>query len=306
MSFSYIDIHAHLNFAAFEDDRDEVITRTLEGGVAMINVGTHYSTSKKAVELAEKYEKGVYAIVGLHPVHTGKSFHDIQEVGEGGQEFTSKGEEFDTERFRTLLANPKVVGIGECGLDYYRIEDDKSRSTQEKAFRSQIELAISVKKPLMLHLRNGSGRSAYTDAFSILNSYAEIRNSSVRGNLHFFAGSIDEAQPFLDRGFTFSFTGVITFPPRSRLDSAKRGVGSSGEAGAKEYAELVRYLPLDRILSETDSPYVAPVPYRGTRNEPRYVEEVVKAVAFIKNERLETVRERIKKNAEELFTISLH
>ncbi|OHA20532.1 MAG: hypothetical protein A2849_00660 [Candidatus Taylorbacteria bacterium RIFCSPHIGHO2_01_FULL_51_15] len=285
MSFRYIDIHSHVNFTAFDADREEVLKRALDAGVAVINVGTQQLTSRRAIELAEQYEKGVYAIVGLHPVHTSKSFHDEKELGEGGKEFTSRSEAFEVTHYRDLAEHPKVVGIGECGLDYYRIESEALRIKQEEAFRAQIELAISVQKPLMLHLRNGSGRSAYKDAFSILNSYFSIHNSSLKGNLHFFAGSIEEATPFLDLGYTFSFTGVITF--------------------AKEYQEVIRYLPLTSILSETDAPYVAPAPYRGTRNEPLHVREVVKAIANIRGEEEETVRVQLLQNAEQLFNIKL-
>ena len=283
--FRYIDIHSHLNFAAFDTDREEVIKRALDAKVAMINVGTQKDTSKKAVELAEKYENGVYAIVGVHPIHTSKSFHDVQELGDGGKEFTSRGEAFDISYYKTLAQNPKVVGIGECGLDCYRESQDSGFKIQERVFRQQIELATEVGKPLMLHLRNGSGRSAYNDAFRILESCFLNRESSAGGNLHFFAGSIEEAKPFLDAGFSFSFTGVITF--------------------THDYNEMIRYLPLDAILSETDSPYVAPVPYRGKRNEPLYVKEVVKAIARIRGEDEEKVRVQILKNAEQLFGISL-
>ena len=283
--FRYIDIHSHLNFAAFDTDREEVIKRALDAKVAMINVGTQKDTSKKAVELAEKYENGVYAIVGVHPIHTSKSFHDVQELGDGGKEFTSRGEAFDISYYKTLAQNPKVVGIGECGLDCYRESQDSGFKIQERVFRQQIELATEVGKPLMLHLRNGSGRSAYNDAFRILESCFLNRESSAGGNLHFFAGSIEEAKPFLDAGFSFSFTGVITF--------------------THDYNEVIRYLPLDAILSETDSPYVAPVPYRGKRNEPLYVKEVVKAIARIRGEDEEKVRVQILKNAEQLFGISL-
>ena len=283
--FRYIDIHSHLNFAAFDTDREEVIKRALDAKVAMINVGTQKDTSKKAVELAEKYENGVYAIVGVHPIHTSKSFHDVQELGDGGKEFTSRGEAFDISYYKTLAQNPKVVGIGECGLDCYRESQDSGFKIQERVFRQQIELATEVGKPLMLHLRNGSGRSAYNDAFRLLESCFLHRESSAGGNLHFFAGSIEEAKPFLDAGFSFSFTGVITF--------------------THDYNEVIRYLPLDAILSETDSPYVAPVPYRGKRNEPLYVKEVVKAIARIRGEDEEKVRVQILKNAEQLFGISL-
>lgn len=287
MRFSHIDIHSHTNFTAFDADRDEVIKRALDAGVAVINVGTQRDISRKAIEIAEKYSKGVYAIVGVHPIHTSKSFHDAQELGEGGKEFTSRGESFSITIYRNWASNPRVVGIGECGLDYYRENQDAGFKIQEKVFRQQIELAIEVKKPLMLHLRNGSGRSAYRDAFSILKSYIinHTSGSALRGNLHFFAGSVGEAKPFLDAGFSFSFTGVISF--------------------AHDYDEIVRYLPLDRILSETDSPYVAPAPHRGKRNEPAYVVEVVKAIARIRSEDEERVRMHILKNAERLFDISL-
>ncbi len=283
--FKYIDIHSHLNFAAFDADRDEAIKRALDAGVALITVGTQRDTSKKAVEMAEQYEKGVYAIIGLHPVHTSKSFHDEKELGEGGKEFTSRGESYDAAYYEQLARHPKVVGIGECGLDYYRENEDAGFKIQEQAFRNQIELAIGAKKPLMLHIRNGSGRSAYLDAYHILKSYFIHHESPVRANLHFFAGTAEEAKPFLDAGYTFSFTGVITF--------------------TRDYHRVIEYLPLDRILSETDAPYVTPTPHRGKRNEPLYVQEVVRRIAEIKKVPLEAVQEAIIQNAERLFGISL-
>lgn len=282
MSFSYIDAHTHLNFAAFDADREATIKRALDANVAMINVGTEQGTSKKAVELAEQYEKGVFAIIGLHPVHTCASFHDEKEIGEGGKEFTSRGEVFDYAYYKQLAMHPKVVAIGECGLDYYRTEHEgwnMEQKKQEEVFRKHIELAKETGKPLMLHVRNGSGRSAYRDALGML------RGQGVQGDFHFFAGSWDEAKEVLDAGFSISFTGVITF--------------------THDYDEVVKNVPLDRILSETDSPYVAPAPYRGKRNEPLYVREVVKAIARIRGEDEEKVRAQIILNAERLFGISL-
>ena len=276
MNYRYIDIHTHTNFAAFEKDREDVIKRAQEAGVALINVGTQKDTSQKAVEIAEKYENGVYATVGLHPIHTAKSFHNEEEIGEGGKEFTSHEEQFDYDFYKQLALHPKAVAIGECGLDYYRGTGNVlSIKVQEEIFRKQIELAIEVKKPLMLHIR-----SAYTDAFKILKTY-----TGVKGNLHFFTGTPEEAKPFLDLGFSFSFTGVISF--------------------THDYDEVVRYLPLGRIMSETDAPFVAPVPYRGKRNEPAYVVEVVKKITEIRNEDFETVRAQLLKNAEQFFGISL-
>jgi TatD DNase family protein len=148
----YFDAHTHVNFVAYDGDREETIQRSEEHGVGMNVVGTQYDTSKSAVELAEKYEH-VYATIGLHPIHTSKSYHDEQELGEGGKEFTSRGEQFDISNYEKLAHSKKVVAIGECGLDYYRV-DKKTKDVQVKAFVEQIELANRLQKPLMLHIRN--------------------------------------------------------------------------------------------------------------------------------------------------------
>lgn len=273
----YIDCHAHINFAAYDTDREEVIARVKEAGVIGVNVGTKLSTSEEAVHLAEAHEH-LYAIIGVHPVHTSACHHDEAELGSGGKPFTSKGEEFDMEKMRTLAKHPKVLAIGECGLDYYHANKEnfaEVKKTQEKIFREHIQLALEVGKPLMIHCRN-----AYMDAVAILKEYPGIR-----GNFHFFAGTLEELSVILDLGFFVSYTGVITF--------------------AKEYAPLVKATPLDRILSETDCPYVTPVPFRGKRNEPIHVREVVKKMASIRGEDEETLRAQILKNAETFFKITL-
>jgi TatD DNase family protein len=286
MTPKYIDIHSHINFKAFDEDRDEVIRRALANDTWVINVGTQADTSKKAVEIANQYQDGVYAIIGLHPIHTGASYHDEKELGEGGKEFTSRGEIFDKESYRELLKDKKVVGIGECGLDYYRCTPE-SMSKQKEDFIGQIELANEFGKPLMLHIRNNEKKeliegevgtpNAYIDALSLLKEH-----SKVKGNVHFFAGSWEIAKAYIDFGFTLSFTGVITF--------------------TKDYDEVIKNTPLDMIMSETDSPYVAPVPYRGKRNEPSYVREVVKRIAEIKGLKEEQVAEAIMANAKRVFT----
>ncbi|MBU6232477.1 TatD family hydrolase [Patescibacteria group bacterium] len=276
MKPKYIDIHGHVNFAAYDADREEVIKRAQEAGVAMITVGTQLDTSRAALELARAHE-GMYAAVGLHPIHTGKSHHDVQELGEGGKEFTSRGEAADLDAYKPLAMDPKTVAIGECGLDYYRL-DPGSASRQVAEFEKMIDLANDVDKPLMLHIRNGSGRSAYKDAFEIIRSRAKVR-----GNLHFFAGSIEEAQPYLDLGFTFSFTGVVTF--------------------THDYDEIVGYLPVDRIMSETDCPFVSPAPFRGKRNEPRNVIETVKALAKLKGVSEGDMAENISRTSASMFRI---
>lgn len=275
----YIDAHAHMNFAAYDKDRDEVITRTLESGTWMINVGTKKETSQKVVDLAEQYDEGVYGIVGLHPIHTNKSFHDKEELGEEGSAFTSKGEDFDYDFYKTLTTHPKVVGIGECGLDYFRNGDEEDFvERQKKAFESQVELAIETDLPLMIHCRE-----AYDDVLDILEIYKKEAGGKLRGDFHFFAGDTSIAKRILDLDFTLSFTGVITF--------------------AKEYEELVKFTPIDRILSETDCPYVTPVPHRGERNEPAYVSEVVKKIAEIKAMDVEKTGEQLVKNCRNMFSL---
>ena len=283
----YIDIHSHVNFKAFDEDRDEVINRALEQDTWVINVGTQIDTSRKAVEMANKYNEGVYAIIGLHPIHTGASYHDEKELGEGGKEFTSRGENFDKEAYRELLADPKVVGIGECGLDYYRM-DPESIEKQKKMFIEQIELANEFNKPLMLHIRNNEKKELVTGGVGTPNAYRDALNllkqhAKVKGDVHFFAGDWEVAKAFLDFGFTLSFTGVITF--------------------TKDYDEVLKNTPLDMIMTETDAPYVAPVPYRGKRNEPAYVREVVKKIALIKGLPEDQVAEAIAANAKRVFKI---
>ncbi len=268
---NYYDCHTHVNFVAFKDDADATIERARNAGVGMILVGTQFDTSLDAVQMAERHED-VYAAIGLHPIHSTKSYHDEKELGEGGKEFTSRGEVFDMEKYVALGQSPKVVAIGECGLDYYRLEDD-TKKKQEETFIQQIELANRLNKPLMLHIRN-----AYEDSLAILKAHAKVK-----GDVHFFAGDWNIAKQFLDFGFTLSFTGVITF--------------------ARDYDEVVRNAPLDMLLTETDAPYVAPKPYRGKRNEPAYVVEVVKAIAEIRGEPLEEVREQLAANARRVFSL---
>ncbi|MDR3519397.1 MAG: TatD family hydrolase [Candidatus Pacebacteria bacterium] len=280
MNPKYIDIHSHVNFKAFDEDREAVIERAFENDTWVINVGTQVDTSKAAIALAHKYKEGVYAIIGLHPIHTGASFHDEKELGEEGGEFTSRGEVFDKNIYRELLKDEKVVAIGECGLDYYHTEKE-SIEKQKEAFVAQIELANEFNKPLMLHIRNNpkdKSIDAYFDSLELLK-----KHSKVKGDVHFFAGNMEVAKAFLDFGFTLSFTGVVTF--------------------THDYDEVIRNTPLDMIMSETDSPYVSPVPHRGKRNEPSYVKEIVKKIAEIKNLPEKEVAQAMIANAKRVFGI---
>ena len=279
MQPKYIDIHCHLNFKIFDEDADAVIKRALENDTWLVNVGTQINTSKKAVEMAHRYKEGVYAVIGLHPIHTSASYHDEKELGEGGKEFTSRGEVLDKKVYTELLRDPKVVAIGECGLDYFRAEPDLL-DKQRKSFIEQIEIANEVGKPLMLHVRD-----AYADTLQILKEHAKVK-----GVVHFFAGNTEEAKGFLELGFMLSFTGAITFPPRK-------------DGSSPDYEKVIKIVPLDMLLTDTDSPYLAPVPFRGHRNEPVYVKEIVKKIAEIKGLPEAEVATAVVENAKRLFKI---
>ncbi|MDP2585461.1 MAG: TatD family hydrolase [Candidatus Levybacteria bacterium] len=272
------DVHTHVQFAGFQDDWKEVIDRSLEAGVYLMNVGTQKDTSAEAVKIANMYDRGVYAAVGLHPIHTSKSFHDKQELGGGeeAKEFTSRGEEFDFDYYEKLAKDAKVLAIGECGLDYYRGEEvgsrgpfdeaqgkqDAVKQRQKKVFEEHIRLADSVGKALMVHCRPSAGTNdAYEDLLKILQSDVTGDKLNVPVIIHFYVGSKEMTEKFVASGYYFSLGGVNTF--------------------TNDYHESIKAMPMDRILLETDAPYVAPVPYRGKRNEPSYIVETAKVLAEI-------------------------
>jgi TatD DNase family protein len=216
----------------------------------------------------------MFATVGLHPIHTEKSHHDSKELG-ADQEFTSRGEEFDFEYYKNLATENVVVAIGECGFDYYRL----SEGTKEKQYttlRGHIAVAHEVGKPLMIHCRN-----AFDDLVPLLKGERENMLPQDPGIIHFFTGTVEHARALLELGFSFSFGGVTTF--------------------TRDYDEALRCIPLEHILSETDAPYVTPVPYRGKRNEPLYVKHVVEQIAKTRNEDFEKVRSVLVDNAFRVF-----
>lgn len=270
MEIKYIDVHTHINLDAFADDWKETEHRTLAEGVAHINVGTGSETSKRAVELAEQFE-GVYATVGLHPVRASGTTVDDKE---------DTREEFDYDVYKSLAQHDKVVAIGECGLDYYRV-DKGTKEKQEHAFIAQIKLANELKKPLMLHIRPSAGSmDAYEDALAILKAHAQVL-----GNVHFFVGTYEIARGFWSIGYSTSLTGVITF--------------------ADQYDEVVQKAPLELLHAETDAPYATPKPFRGTRNEPLHVREVYKRIAELRGQDAEAVRHALLENARRLFRVDV-
>ena len=283
MTHKYIDTHAHLNLSAFTEDVQEVALRCHDEGVSVINVGTKETTSARAVELAEQYDH-MYAIIGLHPIQTVPGRHDETETGEGAAPFVSRGESFNKDFYTELVKSKKVVGVGECGFDYWHCPPE-TYAVQEENFIAQIEFANEHTLPLMIHTRgpkpgeeSPTGRSVYLDVYETLKQYAKVPF-----NVHFYAGTYEEATKFFDLGGTISFTGVITF--------------------AKVYEDIVRAVPLDLIHGETDCPYVAPVPHRGKRAEPWMVQEVYKKIASIRREDEEKVRLQLIENAQRFYRL---
>ncbi|MCL5733314.1 MAG: TatD family hydrolase [Patescibacteria group bacterium] len=288
MSPDFFDVHTHLNFSAYEKDLSEVLARCRKNKIWLVNVGSQKDTSLKAIEIANAKE-GIFASIGLHPIHSFESFHDKNEIS-GDKGFASRGEKFDYDFYKNLAQNPTVVAIGECGLDYYHLPNESLKELEKETLISQIELAAEVKKPLMIHCRNSQNQNdAFYDLISILNSKSSILNSPP-GIIHFFSGNLEDAKNLLGLGFYFSFGGAVTY--------ASRKTGKSG------YEETLKFLPIDRILSETDAPYVAPVPYRGQRNEPLFMIESIKKIAEIKNIDFEKLKIQLVKNAFDVFQLN--
>lgn len=283
-----IDTHAHTNFSDFKNDSSDVIKRALDNCVWMINVGAEKITSERAVKIAEEYKEGVYAAVGLHPNHLAEQDVEYEENKEIVK-YKSNLEDFDYGFYLSLAKNKKVVGVGECGLDFHKIENQASekfevenlkiKEKQKEVFIKHLKLAREVDKPIIIHCRD-----AHNELLEILCAEASLPC----GVMHFFSGNLEQARKYIELGFHISFSGVITFPPRS------------GEI-ANAYHEIIKNIPLERILAETDCPYVAPIPHRGKRNEPSYVKYIVQKVAEIRGLSFEDVEERTTKNTRELF-----
>jgi TatD DNase family protein len=266
-----IDTHTHLDFKEFDCDREDAIRRFFDaGGEKLINVGCELASSTRSVELAEKYEN-IFASVGVHP-------HDA--------------ESFDGEalkRLEELVVKEKVVAVGEIGLDFFR--DLSPREIQIEAFKTQLELAAKHKKPVIIHCRD-----AYVDLVDILKSY---KTANWVGVTHCFLGSWPIAEELLKMGFYLGFTGAITYP-KKRLLTDPLGLNFNTEP---EIFTVVKNTPLDRILIETDCPYLAPVPCRGKRNEPSFVKYVAEKIAELKGISAEEVEKAASKNAGKLFGI---
>jgi len=253
----FIDTHAHLFFPNFNGELDQVLERAKTAGVTKIIVpGTDLATSALAVQLADKYEE-IYAAVGIHP-HDTKEWKDelINEI-------------------RNLAGHKNVVAIGEIGLDYYY--DFSPKKIQINAFEKQIELAVELKKPIIVH-----NRESNDDIMEIIRSY---KNTGLRAQFHCFAGSAEDAGELIEMGHFISFPGNITF---KKMDSLRK---------------VLSAVNTKNLLLETDSPFMTPEPYRGKRNEPAYVALVAEKVAEVHKISLKEVAEKTSENVKELFGI---
>lgn len=274
-----IDTHCHLQFNAYKDDYVDVIKRCEEKRMILNVVGSQKDTSRRAVEYAAKY-KNIYATVGLHPIHLFSTHIDEEE-----SKFLSRKEDFDYEYYKNLGQNKKVIAIGECGLDLFHLSQGFSKAEilekQIATFTAQYKLAQELNLPMVIHVRE-----AHEEMIELLTGLAD----KTRGVIHCYTSNWHYAQKYLNLGLNLGFTGVITFPPKKSDPQAQLSL-----------LEVVEKCPIDRILIETDAPYLAPNLYRGKRSEPWMVEEVAKKIAEIKGLSLEEVVDFTTKNAKNLF-----
>jgi len=248
----FVDVHAHLDDEAFDTDRQEIIKKIEEAGIIVVNAGSDMASSRFSVKLAEEFDF-IYACVGIHP-------HEAKKVE---KDYLTELEE--------LAKSPKVIAIGEIGLDYYYGSSEKD--AQQKVFREQIELAKSLNLPVVVH-----DRDAHKDTADILKNI-----KPERGLMHCYSGSLEMAQEFIEMNFYFSFGGVITFK------------------NAKRPKEVAAKLPSDRILLETDCPYMSPEPYRGKRNDPTRIPIIAAQMAALRGVMLEEIERITYSNFNRLF-----
>ena len=281
-----IDTHAHVNFSDFKEDADEVIRRALDNDTWMILVGSDYKTSTRALNYANKYQKGVYTAVGLHPVHL-SSGRLSNNSNEGAYDFSVRSEEFYYDNYEKLAKFEKVVAIGEIGLDYYHLppnEDQKTvKERQQAVLLQQLLLARQLDLPVIIHCRQ-----AHDDLLALLQEFRKVYASLIPNNkpwgvLHCFSGDEDLAWKYFNLGLIISFTGLITF--------------------SRQWDELIRKVPLEKIMIETDCPFMTPEPFRGKRNEPILVKYVAQRIAEIKGIELEVIAKITTENAKNLFKI---
>lgn len=300
MKLDYIDIHSHLNLSPLSENQEVILAKMQELNVGTITVGTDMETSKMAIDIAEANPELCWATVGFHPADGYIPNHDSDWI-----------------ELENLARHPKVVAIGETGLDYFRDQSEELKVQQTWIFKKHIELAIKLDKPLMLHVRASKGTDdAYYDALEILNEYNQsplksFSSSSqipsfhsasslyslsfdsekdfkgfknkIRANFHFFSGSRKCMEDIVAAGYTISVDGPITF--------------------SHDYDDMIKFCPIESLMIETDAPFAAPVPYRGKPCESWMVIEVARKIAELKGLDIETVRVQMLENTKTFFSL---
>lgn len=287
-----VDTHAHINFNAFKDDADNVLQRALGNDIWVVMPGSQYSTSKRAIEIAEQYENGVYAAVGIHPIHLEKRNVDVQEVQSTQQPeqswmlFETRAEEFDYEKYKELAQNKKVVAIGEIGLDYYyqpkgKAKREEYRSRQKETLKKQIDLGRELNLPVILHCR-----VAHEDLFELLTTHYSL-DTQLKGVMHSYTGTVEQAKKFIELGLYIGFNGLI-FKDVTTLPNPE---------------EVISSIPLEKIVLETDSPYLVPPKAKTERNEPLFVTYIAEEIARIKKKSVKEIAAATSANGKTLFHI---
>lgn len=283
-----IDTHAHLNLAAFDKDRGEVIKKCFENEISMINVGTNFETSKKGIEIAEKYNNGVYATVGLHPINLDTGLIKMRRDKLEGGEFEK---EFNYQEYKELAlrrgpgqAESKVVAIGEIGLDYYSKpkttrKKELFKEKQKELLLQELSFAQELNLPVIFHCR-----VAHNDLVRILNSKFYVLN--LKGVLHGFVGTVEELEQYLQLGLYIGFNGIIF----KKIEGVN-------------FEEVIKQTPLNKILLETDCPYLTSPNFPEERNNPGGVKLVAEYIAKIKKMSYEEIAKITTKNAQTLFKI---
>ncbi len=281
-----VDTHCHIQFQGYNNDRDAVILRCKEKGIILNLVGTQKDTSAAAVTLAEQHEN-MYASIATHPVHLHPTHVDEEE-----SHFMTREEEFDEVHYEKLAQSPKVIAIGECGLDLYHLPKDKTIADvlekQKQVFLDHANFAQKHDLPLCIHVRDGLTPETAKAHDLMIELLKDMK--APRGVIHCYTSNWRHAEQYLSLGFYLGFTGVVTFPAK-KLDPKPQ----------ENLLEVLKKMPLDRILLETDSPYLAPQAFRGQRSEPWMVEEVVKTIAKIKGLSYDEVATATYENTLRLF-----
>ena len=290
-----IDTHAHLNFSGFDKDREQIIKNCLDNDIWVVNVGTNLKTSEEVVKLAQDYKKGIYASIGLHPTELSqkkkveKKFISLSEraawaVDEARASSSPFTDVRVYEKYKELAQNEKVVAIGEIGLDYYwkpktKKKKELFKQKQKELLLEQLKLAKELNLPVIFHCR-----MANHDLFSILSENPDLRPK--KAVAHSFVGTVDDIKKHLSFGYFIGFNGII-FKNIEGID----------------FKRVIKTTPLDKILIETDCPYLTPPQSQVKRNEPVFIKYIAQEIATIKDLSFEKVAEATTKNAKEFFRI---